>query len=65
MVVIGIKLGLSKAEEGANNSIKVCNDIIKEGGRAPEFKCVIYGVGNMAYKNKNGVYIVPITALKD
>lgn len=27
-------------------------------------KCDIYGVGNIAYKNADGVYIIPITALK-
>ena len=60
-----IKLGLNKAEEGASNLIKVCNDITANGGKAPVLKCVIYGVGNMAYQNKDGVYILPITALRD
>ena len=60
-----IKLGLNKAEEGANNLIKVCNDIVINGGKAPLIKCVIYGVGNIAYQDNNGVYIFPITALKD
>ena len=60
-----IKLGLSKAEEGAKNLIKVCDDIVLYGGKAPLIKCVIYGVGNMAYQNSEGIYIVPITALKD
>jgi len=60
-----IKLGLNKAEEGASNLVKVCNDIVANGGKAPVLKCVIYGVGNMAYQNKDGVYILPITALRD
>ena len=59
-----IKLGLGKAEEGAKNLNKVCENIVNNGGKAPIIKCVIYGVGNMAYKNKDGVYILPITALK-
>ena len=62
---IEIKLGLSKAEEGTNNLEIVCQDITKNGGKAPLLKCVIYGVGNIAYKNKDGVYIFPITALKN
>lgn len=61
---IEIKLGLNKAEEGANNLVKVCHDITKNGGKSPIMKCVIYGIGNMAYKNKDGVFIIPITALK-
>ncbi len=62
---IEIKLGLNKAEEGAANLIKVCKDIRTNGGKEPIIKCVIYGVGNMCYQNKDGVYILPITALKD
>ncbi len=62
---IEIKLGLNKAKEASNNLIKVCNDIVKNGGKEPLLKCVIYGVGNIAYKDENGVYIFPITALKD
>ena len=62
---IEIKLGLSQAEEGAANLVKICNDIVANGGKAPLIRCVIYGVGNIAYQNKDGVYIFPITSLKD
>lgn len=62
---IEIKLGLAKAEEGSKNLVKVCNEIVANGGKEPVSKCVIYGVGNAAYKNADGVYILPITALKD
>ena len=62
---IEIKLGLNKVEEGSKNLIKVCKDIVDNGGKEPILKCVIYGAGNMAYKNSDGVYIIPITALKD
>lgn len=60
-----IKLGLSKAEEGAKTLMKVCDDIVRNGGKEPLIQCVIYGTGNMAYQNNDGVYILPITALKD
>lgn len=60
-----IKLGLNNAEAGAANLNKICNKIINEGGKAPLIKCVIYGVGNMSYQNADGVYIFPITALKN
>lgn len=62
---IEIKLGLNKVEEGSKNLIKVCKDIVDNGGKEPIMKCVIYGAGNMAYKNADGVYIIPITALKN
>lgn len=59
-----IKLGLNQAEEAAKNLNKVCENIVKNGGKAPLIKCVIYGSGNMAYKSNSDVYIFPITALK-
>ena len=60
-----IKLGLAKAEEGADNLTRVCDCITDNGGKAPLFKCVIYGIGNAAYKTSNGVYVIPLTSLKD
>lgn len=62
---IEIKLGLNKAEEGAKKLIRVCNNVTQNGGKEPLIKCVIYGVGNISYQNSDGVYILPITALKD
>ncbi len=65
IVMIEIKFGINKAEEASNNLVRVYDSIVKNGGKAPIMKCVIYGVGNLAYKDDNGVYIVPITSLKD
>ncbi len=52
-------------EDEENNLIKVCDDIVANGGIAPLIKCVIYGVGNIAYQNDKAIYILPITALED
>ncbi len=60
-----IKLGLARAEEGATKLVKVCNNIVKNGGKEPLIKCVIYGSGDKIYKNSDSVYIFPITALKN
>lgn len=60
-----VKLGLNQAEEGAKKLVKICNSIEKNSGKAPIVKCVIYGYGNMAYKKPDGVYVVPITSLKN
>ena len=60
-----IKLGAKKIDEGAANLNKVCDDIVKNGGKAPKIKCVICGLSNAAYKRKDEVFVVPITALKD
>ena len=59
-----IKLGAKKIDEGAENLIKVCNDIEANGGKPPKIKCVICGLSNAAYKRTDGVYVVPLTALK-
>ena len=60
-----IKLGAKKIDEGAANLNKVCGDIEKNGGKAPRIKCVICGLSNAAYQRPDGVFVVPITALKD
>ena len=60
-----IKLGAKKIDEGAENLLKVCADIEASGGKAPVIKCVICGLSNAAYVRPDGVFVVPITALKD
>lgn len=59
-----IKLGAGKIEEGAENLLKTCTDIEKNGGRPPKIKCVICGLSNAAYQRPDGVFVVPLTALK-
>lgn len=59
-----IKLGAKKIDEGAQNLIKVCNDIVENGGKAPRIKCVICGLSNAIYQRPGGVFVVPITSLK-
>ena len=60
-----IKLGAKKIDDGAENLNKVCRDIVAAGGRAPKTKCVICGLSNAAYMRPDGVYVVPITSLKN
>ena len=60
-----IKLGANKADEGANNLVKVCKAIEAHGGKPPKAKCVICGLGNAAYTRPDGVMIVPLNVLKD
>jgi len=62
---IEIKLGIDQAEEAAKKLVKTCQDIVDHGGKAPMIKCVIYGSGNMSYKSEDGVYVFPITMLKN
>ena len=60
-----IKLGAKKIDEGAENLVKVCSDIEQNGGKPPKVKCVICGLSNAAYVRSDGVFVVPITALKE
>lgn len=60
-----IKLGAKKIDEGAENLIKVCKAVEENGGNAPKVKCVICGLSNAAYERPDGVFVVPITALKN
>lgn len=60
-----IKLGANKIEEAAMNLIKVNNQIKEKGGKPAKVLCVICGLTNLAYKRKDGIYVVPITSLKN
>ncbi len=60
-----IKLGAKKIDEGAENLIRVCGDIVANGGKPPKIMCVICGLSNAAYVRSDGVFVVPLTALKD
>lgn len=57
---IEVKLGVGKIDEAASNLIKFS----KNCDVLPKFLCVISGMIDYAYKRPDGVYVVPITALK-
>ena len=60
-----IKLGANKIDEGAANLISIAEAVKKEkSGIPPKSMCVICGMTNAAYMRPDGVYVVPITALK-
>ena len=59
-----VKLGANKIEEGAKNLLNLKKQIENEGGKVPSVLCVICGLSNAVYKRPDGVYVVPITALK-
>ena len=61
-----IKLGANQIDEAAAVLVKLKNDIAKEpGGIPPKVLCVVCGMSNAAYKRADGVYVVPITALRE
>lgn len=60
-----IKLGANQIDKAAENLINIRNAIASDGGKTPSVLCVICGLSNAAYKRPDGVYVVPITALKN
>ena len=61
-----IKLGANQIESAAKNLIKIKTQIEKEEkSRPPKVLCVICGLSNAAYQREDGVFVVPITALKN
>lgn len=60
-----IKLGANQIDKAAENLLNLKKSIEGEGGIAPSVLCVICGLSNAAYIRNDGVFVVPITALKD
>ena len=61
-----IKLGANQIDDAAANLIKIENDIAKDPkGVPPKVLCVICGMATAAYRRPDGVFVVPITALKN
>jgi len=60
-----IKLGAHQIEKAANDLLNLKKQIENENGKAPSVLCVICGLTNAAYQRPDGVYVVPITALKN
>lgn len=62
---VEIKLGANQIDEAAKNLLNINNSIKMAGGKGAKSLCVICGLTNAAYKRPDGVYVVPITSLKD
>ena len=60
-----IKLGANKIDGAAENLISVSKSIRESGGKPPQICCVLCGLSNAAYQRPDGVFVVPITALKN
>lgn len=64
--LVEIKIGGDKLiEEGAANLLKLRDKIDIDKMNTPAFMMVLTAVGKFAYQRKDGVYVVPITCLKD
>lgn len=62
---IEIKLGANKIEEAAANLLRIRDEVVKDGSKAPSALIVLCGLSHAAYQRPDGVYVVPLTALKN
>lgn len=61
-----IKLGANQIDDAAENLKKIKGEIEKDiKGNPPTVLCVLCGMSNAAYCREDGVYVVPITALRE
>ncbi len=58
---IEIKLGTDKIEEAATNLLRF-NDLVE---KKPKFLCIISGLHEAIIMRPDGIYVIPITALKN
>jgi len=64
--LVEIKLGGDKLiEEGAQTLMKLNSKLDTNKMKSPSFMMILCGVGNYAYRRKDGIYVVPIGCLKD
>lgn len=62
---IEVKLGANKIEQAAENLLHIRDEIVKDGGALPTALVVLCGLSNAAYQRPDGVFVVPLTALKN
>lgn len=61
-----IKLGANQIDAAASNLLEIKKQIEEDPkGKPPTVLCVLCGMSNAAYQRPDGVFVVPITALKD
>lgn len=60
-----IKLGANQIDAAAAHLLELKRQTEECGGRPPSVMCVLCGLANAAYMRPDGVFVVPITALKN
>ena len=59
-----IKLGADAIADAAKSLINIRDALEAEGAKTPDVLAVICGLSNFAYQREDGVYVVPINALR-
>lgn len=61
-----IKLGANQIDAAAKNLLEIKRAFDNDPkGKSPSVLCVLCGMANAAYRRPDGVYVVPVTALKN
>lgn len=64
--LVEIKLGGDNLiEEGASSLKELATKIDTTKMKTPSFMMVLIGIGSYAYQREDGVWVVPISCLKD
>ena len=61
---IEVKLGVNQEEAAAKNLLDIQRRISEKGGHPPQSLAIVVGLSSAAYRRRDGVYVLPITALK-
>lgn len=61
-----VKLGANQIDAAAKNLLMIKKQFESDPkGKPPAVLCVLCGMANAAYRRPDGVFVVPITALKN
>ncbi len=64
--LVEIKIGGEKLiSEGATTLMQLTKNIDTKRMKKPSFQAIVTGVGNYAYRRKDGIYVIPIGCLKN
>ena len=61
---VEVKLGVNQEESAAKHLLDIQRRIAETGGHPPQSLAIVVGLSSAAYKRPDGVYVLPITALK-
>ena len=61
---VEVKLGVNQEETAAKHLLDIQRRIAETGGHTPQSLAIVVGLSSAAYRRPDGVYVLPITALK-
>jgi len=62
---VEVKLGANQIDSAAENLLRINKAIEDANGNPASILIVVCGLSNAAYRRPDGVYVLPITMLKD